>query len=161
MIIRAEAPQDAEAVAEVIESAFGQLDEARLVADLQKDDHAVISLVALVGERIIGHILFSPMTGPFPALGLAPLSVAPPSQAKGVGSALVHAGLEAARRGDWRAVFVLGDPAYYRRFGFSAELAQGFASPYAGPHLMALALKGELPTHSGAMAYAPAFAALS
>ncbi|MGB8843415.1 MAG: hypothetical protein WCC64_20355 [Aliidongia sp.] len=57
-------------------------------------------------------------------------------------------------------VFVLGDPVYYRRFGFDPMLASGFASPYAGPYLMALGLTQPLPSLSGKIDYAPAFAAL-
>jgi len=57
-------------------------------------------------------------------------------------------------------VLVLGDPAYYRRFGFDSELASGFTSRYAGPHLMAFALTHPLPALTGQIDYAPAFAAL-
>ncbi|MGZ8996499.1 MAG: hypothetical protein ACXW3P_08420 [Rhodospirillales bacterium] len=58
-------------------------------------------------------------------------------------------------------MFVLGDPACYRRFGFRADLAAGFTSPYAGPHLMVLPLQGALPTQEGRLDYAPAFAAMA
>lgn len=160
MNIRPETPADLAAIAEVVERAFGRPDEARLVEALRKDGDAAISLLAEDDGRVIGHILFSPMSAPFPALGLAPLSVAPDRQAQGVGAALMWAGLEAASGGDWRAVFVLGDPAYYGRFGFRAERAQGFVSPYAGPHLMALALHGDLPASTGPIDYAPAFLSL-
>ena len=68
--------------------------------------------------------------------------------------------LARARKDGWDAVFVLGDPAYYRRFGFDPEAARGFGSPYAGPHLMALPLKGRLPVTTDRVDYAPAFAAL-
>ena len=70
---------------------------------------------------------------------------------------MIRAGLERARSAGWRGVFVLGDPGYYRRFGFDPALAGGFASPYAGPHLMALALGPDLPARSGRIEYAPAF----
>jgi putative acetyltransferase len=83
------------------------------------------------------------MRAPFRALGLAPVSVLPDRQRSGIGSALI-----------------LGSPAFYRRFGFDPDLARGFQSPYAGPYLMALPLRGALPATSGAVAYAPAFAAL-
>jgi putative acetyltransferase len=60
----------------------------------------------------------------------------------------------------WEIVFVLGDPAYYRRFGFDPALASGFTSPYAGPHLMALGLTQPLVKSADRVDYAPAFAAL-
>lgn len=91
---------------------------------------------------------------------LAPLAVAPERQRQGIGAALVAAALAAAAGGGWRAVFVLGDPAYYRRFGFDAALAAGFDSPYAGPHLMARPLGGPLPARGGPIRHAPAFAAI-
>jgi putative acetyltransferase len=68
--------------------------------------------------------------------------------------------LAQAEAGRWEIVFVLGAPAYYRRFGFDPALASGFTSPYAGPHLMALSLTQPLPRLSGKIDYAPAFAAL-
>jgi putative acetyltransferase len=57
----------------------------------------------------------------------------------------------------WLAVFVLGDPSYYRRFGFSVAAASGFSSPYAGDHFMGLALSGTMPAAMGALRHAPAF----
>ena len=108
---------------------------------------------------IIGHVLLSPMRAAFRALGLAPLSVAPDRQAGGVGSALARAAIERARQEGWAAVFVLGENAYYERFGFHADLAARFSSPYAGPHFMALALRPDLPA-SGEVNYAPTFDAL-
>ena len=91
------------------------------------------------GVRTVGHVLLSRMTAPVRALALAPLAVATDWQRRGIGTALVEAALERARAAGSQAVFVLGDPAYYRRFGFRADLAAGFASPYAGPHLMVVA----------------------
>ena len=68
-------------------------------------------------------------------------------------------GLERAKRQGWRAVIVLGDPAYYRRFGFRPEAVRGMASPYAGPALMGLALApGGL--QGPRIEHAPAFASL-
>ncbi len=105
----------------------------------------MIALVAVDAAGVCGHILFSLMTAPGPlrTLALAPLAVAPGRQGRGVGSALVRAGLGAARAAAFDGVFVLGDPPYYARFGFSAAAATGFESPYSGPHFMGLWLKGE------------------
>ena len=160
MQIRDEQAGDADAIRALHTIAFGQSQEARLVDQLRADGDSVISLLAIEAESIVGHVLFSPMSAPFQALGLAPLAVLPRAQGQGIGSALVEAGLQRAAAGPWQAVFVLGDPAYYGRFGFEAALARGFLSPYAGPHLMARALGAGLPVREGRIDYAPAFAAL-
>ncbi|MEA3041970.1 MAG: putative acetyltransferase, partial [Sphingomonadales bacterium] len=140
--------------------AFGTGAEAELVERLHADAGAAIALVAEVEARIVGHVLFSRMAAPFRALGLGPVSVLPPRQRSGIGSALVRAGLVRARQEGWDAVFVLGDPAYYGRFGFTVEAAAPFLCAYSGPHFMALALGGGMPGVGGEIAYAPAFAAL-
>ena len=156
-VIRDEGPMDRAAVRAVIEAAFARPDEADLVDRLREDGDREVSLVAVEGGEIVGHVLFSKMSAPFRALGLAPVAVAPARQRSGIGSRLIRAGLERARAAGWQGVFVLGDPAYYRRFGFDPALAAGFACVYAGPHLMALALGPALPVRGGEIGYAPAF----
>ena len=158
--IRDEAATDRGVVRKIVTAAFGRDDEARLVDRLRADGDAAISLVAVEEGRIVGHILFSPLAAPFRALALAPVSMLPERQRSGIGSALIRAGLARAQAGGWEGVFVLGEPAFYRRFGFDPALAEGFRSPYSGPYLMALALAGKLPAASGAIAYAPAFGGL-
>lgn len=160
MRVRAEVPADRPAVRHVLETAFARRDEANLVDRLRADGDAAFSLVAITEVGVAGHVLFSPMTAPFRALALAPVAVLPERQRSGIGSALVREGLRRAGSQGWRAVFVLGEPAYYRRFGFDAEPARGFASPFAGPFLMVLPLGGPLPARSGALVHAPAFAAV-
>ncbi len=160
MHIRAEEPADPAAIRDVITAAFGRTLEADLVDRLRADGDAVISLVATREGGVVGHVLFSRVSAPFRALGLAPVAVVPDRQRAGIGSRLIRVGLERAAEKGWQAVFVLGDPAFYRRFGFDAEQASGFSSPYAGPHLMVLALGGALPATTGEIAYAPAFAGL-
>jgi putative acetyltransferase len=160
MIVRDEQRADRAAVRAVVEAAFGQPDEADLVDRLRAAGDSVIALVAEDAGRIVGHVVFSKMKAPFRALGLAPVSVSPDRQKAGIGGRLIRDGLERARGQGWQGVFVLGDPAYYCRFGFDAALAKGFTSPYAGPHLMALALAGPLPASEGRVDYAPAFGEL-
>ena len=65
-----------------------------------------------------------------------------------------------ARADRWAAIFVLGDPDYYQRFGFTVEAAEPFATPYAGPHFMALTLESSLRMSGGHLKHAPAFGAL-
>src|SRR5205085_1800971 len=131
MIIREEKLHDRTAIHDVVRTAFGRAAEAVLVDQLRADGDSVVSLVAVDHIEIIGHVMLSTMKAPFKALGLAPVSVRPNRQRAGVGSSLVREALAQAQQGGWDAVFVLGDPKFYRRFGFDPELASGFASSYA------------------------------
>ena len=158
--LRAEAASDRAAIRDVVTAAFGRGDEAELVDALRASGDAVISLVAADAGRLVGHALFTGLAAPFPALALGPVAVRPEWQRRGIGSRLIRAGLEAAAREGWLGVFVLGNPAYYTRFGFERGLASGFDSPYAGPHLAACALGGGLPVRRGRIDYPPAFARL-
>jgi putative acetyltransferase len=160
MQVRREQPDDHAAIHALHAASFPTQAEANLVDRLRDAGDVAISLVAEDAGEIVGHVLFSPMSAPFRALGLGPLAVAEASRRQGIAARLIEAGLAEARNTGWDAVFVLGDPAYYRRFGFSVKLAAGFGSPYAGPHFMALALQGMLSRHEGHVDYAPAFAAL-
>jgi putative acetyltransferase len=125
-----------------------------------------VSLVADRGGEIVGHVLLSRMraTGDgraCRAVGLGPVAVVPGFQGGGIGAGLIEAALGIARATGEEIVFLLGEPDYYRRFGFSADAAAPFASPYAGPYFMALVLQPgfRLPV-AGEAAYAPAFSEL-
>lgn len=159
--VRDARPADRDAIRAVVEASFGGPAEADLVDALNDSGDAAISLVAAAGGEIAGHILFSRLEAPFPALALAPVSVVPDRQGKGIGATLIRAGLDRARAGGWRGVFVLGDPAYYGKFGFDVALAAGFASPYAGPYFMALGLNGPLPQSTGRIVYPAPFSQLA
>jgi putative acetyltransferase len=158
--VRDEGPHDWEAVYRVISSAFGQLAEAKLVEELREAGDNVLSLVADEDGLIVGHVLLSKMDAPFPALALAPISVIPTRQRNGIGSTLIKRAVDRARNQGWTAIFVLGDPNYYERFGFDREAAAGFTSPHAGRHFMVLKLSPSLPATTGELCHAPAFAAL-
>ncbi len=157
MQVRAAREQDMPAIRHLTEAAFGQPDEADLVDRLIADNDAVISLVAEHDGTLAGHVMFSHMTAPMRALGLAPVSVLPAYQRQGVGTALIRQGLGIAAETGWQAVFVLGDPGYYTRFGFSPDAAKGFQNAFAGPHFMALALVPDALPTTGAVSYAAAF----
>lgn len=154
--LRPVAAADAVAVRTVTTAAFGRADEALLVEQLRADGDVVFERLAVLAGAPVGHVLLSRMTGPLRALALAPVSVVPERQGQGVGAALVTAALAGAAAADWQAVFVLGDLAYYGRFGFRADLAAGFSSPYAGPHFAAVALQ-PWPVQAGDLSHAPAF----
>jgi putative acetyltransferase len=157
--VRDEKREDRQSVYHVVSSAFGGAAEAALVDQLRGDGDAVVSLVAEEDGLIVGHVLLSRMAAPFPALALAPLSVVPARQRCGVGSMLVEGAVRRARGEGWAALFVLGDPRYYERFGFSVEAAAGFTSPYAGQHFMVFPLGSPLPAATGELRHASAFAA--
>lgn len=143
-MIRYARPADRPAIAQVVEAAFGQSDEARLVERLRASGDALFELVSDDGGDVNGHILFSRLWADSQHLyaALAPLAVRPGLQRAGVGSALVRASLDSAREFGAHGVIVLGHPAYYPRFGFSADTAAQVRSVYAGgPGFMALALE--------------------
>lgn len=134
-----------------------QVPEAELVEELRRAGDSAISLVAEEDGEIVGHVLLSKMEAPFRALALAPVSVGPGRQRCGIGSALIRSAVNRAREEGWAAIFVLGEPSYYERFGFDAAAAAGFTSPYAGEHFMVLALGAALPVKSGELRHARAF----
>ena len=140
MKIRKASAEDLQTVLAVERAAFGQVEEADLVRDLLADPTAqpCLSLLAEDGDDPVGHVLFTAariegadksVTAAIPA----PLAVVPGAQGKGVGRALVENGLRRLAETGTALVFVLGDPAYYSRFGFEPATRLGFAAPYPLP----------------------------
>ncbi len=176
MIIRDERPEDAADVRRVLERAFEQTDEADLVDRLRLAGAVTVSAVAAsdpddgetAPDRVIGHILFSPITidgrqPPLPAVGLALMAVDPAHQRRGVGTALVETGLARCREQGVGVVVVLGHPDYYPRFGFRTAHLSGLSSEYDSPPEAFMALEltaGALDRCSGLVRYRPAFADL-
>lgn len=163
VVIRERQAADDDAIRQLNDAAFGGLDESRLVEGLRAVHLAAVELVAVEGTAVTGHILFSPLAvtcgkKAIRALSLAPMSVQPGQQRSGIGSALVRAGLKAAKARDWQAVFVLGHPDFYPRFGFSTALARPFKAPFSGEAFMALELEpGALDGGDGHVVYPPPF----
>jgi putative acetyltransferase len=163
LLIRAETPEDREAVFRVHATAFPTDAEARLVDALRDGGHGRVSLVAEREGKVIGHVLFSTLEivndeGNLEVLSLAPLAVLPEHQRRGVGSRLVREGLKACREAGHRAVFVVGEPEYYGAFGFTSSLAGQFDSPYPGEAFMAIELTpGGLRGVVGSVRYPPPF----
>ncbi len=138
--LRLETDRDRDGVEELLLEAFPTALEARLVQMLREDDDVVYSLVASGRTGVIGHALFSRMPAPAGSLALGPVAVTAPRRRQGIAAALVKAGLGHAKADAWEAVIVLGDPSYYRRFGFRQEAVRRMSCRYAGPNLMGLAL---------------------
>lgn len=89
-----------------------------------------LSLVALKGETLVGTLRFwAVKIGDLPALLLGPLAIHPDLQGKGIGRALMGEGLDKARAQGWKAVILVGDEPYYRRFGFRRDLAENLTLP--------------------------------
>jgi putative acetyltransferase len=163
LLVRDEQPCDREQVRKVNEAAFGRSDEADLIDKLRIEGAVLLSLVAEVDNRIIGHILFSRITvetarGPIAAVSLAPMAVLPDHQRRNVGSRMIRHGLaQLCDRGEC-IVIVLGHEQYYPRFGFSSENARYLASPFPPEAFMALELSdGALAGIHGAVRYPSAF----
>ncbi len=145
--IRPEQHYDAGAVHALNQAAFERAAEAKLVDRLREEAGPMISLVAEDGDAIIGHILFSPVElagqPDLALMGLGPMAVRPGRQGRGIGSELVLQGLDACERLGCQAVFVLGYPEYYRRFGFRPASRFGITSEYedAGDAFMVRAIE--------------------
>jgi putative acetyltransferase len=164
MNIRPEKAGDEAAIATVVAAAFGGQQEADLVTRLRENGDLVLSLVVEDGEQIVAYVAFSRVWIEHegtraPGISLAPVAVLPEAQRKGTGRALIGAGHLRLKLLGEKIVFVLGDPDYYKRFGFSHEAAKHFACVYQGEYLQALRLSPEAPT-SGEVIYSAAFAGL-
>lgn len=161
--IREARPGDRAAIHALVADAFGQAAEAELVAALVRDGDAVLELVAEIGGRPAGHVLFSRLRvegvgGSFPAVALAPLAVAEPARRRGIAATLVEDAHRRLRGTGERLSVVLGEPAFYERFGYRHDRAAGFACQWQCDALQALAW-GDAPS-TGRLAYARAFASL-
>jgi len=121
----------------VIEKAFGQPQEANIVDNLRKNCEELTSIVALENGKIVGHIVFSPVIierdgSTVGGMGLAPVAVLPEYQRKGIGTQLVHKGIEQLRRSKCPFIIVLGYPEFYSRFGFEQASQFGIYSQWEG-----------------------------
>jgi putative acetyltransferase len=160
--LRPEAADDAIAIEALLEDAFGGSAEAALVEQLRATDEIVLALVAIASpDVVVGFIAFERLQietahGSRAGIALAPLAVGKAHQRRGIGSALVREGIARLAARHEEIVFVLGDPAFYERFGFSVEEAKAFASRYQGPHFMALSLAATAPG-GGKVHYPAAF----
>jgi putative acetyltransferase len=167
VVIRVEQPGDIPHIRDIVAQAFGQRAEADLVDQLRIDGDVLVSLVAVAESgEIVGHIMFSRLpiehsNGQVTeAAALAPLAIRPERQQMGIGTALTKAGIRACTARGLAAIIVVGDPRFYRRFGFSAAAARSLRSPYPGDAFMALELKPGALRPKGTVRYAEAFGAL-
>jgi putative acetyltransferase len=161
--IRLELPSDIAAIDALQRAAFARhphsdQTEHLIVERLRGRGQLTLSLVALDGGgQVVGHIAFSPVKiagqdqGWF---GLGPLAVLPQVQGRGVGTALVEAGLACLRRRDAHGCVLVGEPDYYGRFGFAAR--ESLRYPGLPPEYF-LSLAFADPAPEGVVAYDDAF----
>jgi putative acetyltransferase len=122
--IRGSLPTDIPLIERLYPDAFPDEDLLPLVQELLREEQNVLSLVAVLDRTLAGHVVFT-MCGiagrPDKVALLGPLAVAPKMQRRGIGSALVREGLQRLKSERTLQVQVLGDPAYYGRFGFEPD----------------------------------------
>ncbi len=166
--IRREQPGDTPLIGIVHRAAFPTDAEARLVDRLRDGEKAIVSLVAEMDTQLVGHIMFSPVSVVGHStnqrgLGLAPVAVLPDNQGRGLGAALVQTGLISSRDEGYGFVAVLGEPAYYGRFGFRRASKLGISNEYeADEAFMVIEFEANaLPPSGTLIKYAPEFAELS
>ena len=122
----------------------------------------LLSLVARLDGDLVGHVAFSRVVvddpgGPAGAVSLAPVAVQPDLQNRGVGSELIETGLDMLQDRGEAVVLVVGNPAYYTRFGFSCAAGERYPNEYSGPHFMAMLLTGPDSAPQGPVTYPDAF----
>lgn len=167
MLIRQEAPRDHDRVIAVVKEAFESAEysdgrEHHLVKALRMGEAFIpeLSLVAEVDGKIVGHIMFaSAMAGRHTVLALAPLSVLPEYQRKGIGSALIAEGHRIARNLGYYYSVVVGSETYYPRHGYLPADTLGIIPPFDVPakNFMARKLRESAPDVRGRMRYAKEF----
>ena len=164
--IRDETPGDVDAIARVTEAAFANAPHAShteqfIVGALRQAGQLSVSLVALEGDALVGHVALSPValsSGDRGWYGLGPISVRPDRQGHGIGSALVVEAIERLKARHAAGCVLLGDPRYYARFGFSA-CEQLVLPGVPAEYFQALPLGGKIPVAE--VSYHPAFEAIA
>lgn len=162
--IRPVREQDRSQIDGVIAAAFNGNDEVALVRKLVADNDVVLELVAEADGAIVGHILFSRLwvaqaDRRLPAVALAPLAVLPDYQRAGIGCALIEEAHQLLVQQGETLSIVLGEPAYYGRFGYDVTDAAQLESPYPAQYLQLKYLTESKPctTIQGKLIYASAF----
>jgi putative acetyltransferase len=165
-ILRGEKSGDQDSIRDVLVRAFPTDQEARLVDRLRHSGRLLTSLVIEIEGAIVGHIAFSPVTiesgeKKIIGAGLAPVAVPPDWQNRGIGAQLIRAGLSACETACIGFVVVLGEPDYYRRFGFRKASLWGIGNTYGVDEpFMSLAIRhGAL--QPGIALFAPEFAGVA
>lgn len=166
--IRSETEEEHFAINQLNKQAFGTESEAVLVDKLREVARPTISLVAIGGGTVVGHLMLSPVTITKPSgaisesliMGLAPMAVLPEMQRRGIGRALISAGLSSCRDQGVEAVVVLGHPNYYPHSGFCDASRFGLSCEFEAPPGCFMAqelVPGALSRTPGVVHYHPVF----
>lgn len=132
--IREERGEDVEAIRDVNNRAFDQVHEGKIVDALRSNGAGLLSLVAIVDGKMVGHIMYSPIrVGKLIGAALGPMAVVPERQRQGIGSKLVEAGNLRLKDEGWPFIIVLGHPNFYPRFGFRPAGALGITCEWEVP----------------------------
>lgn len=163
-IIRPEIETDFPIVRRIHQQAFGRDQEADIVEDMRHRAGAILSLVAVRRGEPVAHAFFSRViieceSGFDRGVGLAPIGVLPEHQRTGLGTDLIRHALAALKNRRHGVMVVLGDPAFYKRFGFKPAVTFGLRCSYEVPagYFMALPLDTGWCGAGGLVRYAPAF----
>lgn len=157
MTLRFLLPEDCEEVTDLLTLSFGRPDEAELLERLRDSGDMRLELIWLEKRAIRGHIGFARMDAPAGWWALAPLCVHPRNRRRGVAGDLIRYGLDHARQNRAKAVVVLGDPAYYRRFGFSAKAAENLSTPFSIAHTLLYPIRPGMAGVTADLTYPAAF----
>ncbi len=164
MIIRNETPFDIERIAEITKTAFATLaisqhTEQFIINALRVAGALTLSLVAESNGNVVGHVAFSPVTisdGNPHWYGLGPVSVLPEHQRQGIGTALINEGLSRLKARGGRGCVLVGEPDYYKRFGFR-NLPTLILAGVPQEYFLGLPFSGETPR--GTVLFHDAFSA--
>lgn len=156
--IRESIDSDFREIVRLYHHAFPGEDLIPLVSDLLGEKEGVLSLIGIVDKELIGHAVFTVcgIVGNANKVALlGPLAIAPGWQRRGIGSTLIRAGLRSLESASLQRMYVLGDPAYYQRFGFAPDAS--VTPPYVLPEewrraWQSLALRGNAPPLEGQLA---------
>lgn len=163
--IREEQPGDIAAIREVNRRAFRQDAEGTLVDALRASGTVLLSLVATVGDDVVGHIMYTPLqVGDVTGAALAPMAVLPDHQGQGIGSQLVRAGTRRLEETGCPFIIVLGHAHYYPRFGFTPASERGITCEWEAPAeaFMLLVLDhARMASVSGRAVYRPEFSTVT
>jgi putative acetyltransferase len=161
MDIRDERPADVRSIRQVNRRAFGRDQEANIVDALRSNGATLLSMIAVVEDDVVGHVMYSPVAiGEMTGAGLGPMAVVPERQRQGIGSNLVTISLQRLRSAACPFVAVVGHPRFYPRFGFKPASSYGISSEWSVPDevFMILVLDPlEMQTVRGLARYRPEF----
>jgi putative acetyltransferase len=164
--VREEHPSDIATIRDLNRRAFGQDQEGNIVDALRSNGAALLSLVATLNGRVVGHILYSPLSvgGEVTGAALGPMAVLPEHQRQGIGSELVKAGNRKLEDSGCPFIVVVGHPQFYPRFGFRPASTQGIRCEWEVPDdvFMLLVLdKAKMQGVSGLAKYRHEFSSVS